>query len=120
MPDWYFWWYFATLSLLPPGLETWVILGLPVVAFLTLFCLPLISNKGDRAPSKRPWALGVVIAAFTAFVVLTIYAYYEPWSPDFGVPPLPAKVVGAESGPIAEGAALVHSKGCLYCHDIDG
>ncbi len=49
MPDWYFWWYFAVLSLLPPGLETWVILGLPVVGFLGLFLLPLISNRGHRA-----------------------------------------------------------------------
>jgi ubiquinol-cytochrome c reductase cytochrome b subunit len=120
MPDWYFWWYFAVLSLLPPALETWVILGMPVLAFLTLFCLPLISNKGDRAPSKRPWAVAVVITGFAAFTVLSIYAYHEPWSPDFGVEPLPANVVGAEDGPRAEGAKLLHSKGCLYCHNIDG
>ena len=49
MPDWYFWWYFAVLSMLPPGLETWVILGAPVIGFLVLLCLPMLSNRGHRA-----------------------------------------------------------------------
>ncbi len=120
MPDWYFWWYFAILSMLPPNLETWIILGSPVAAFLLMFFLPLISNKGHRAPSKRPWAVGAVIAGGIAFVVLTIYGYRKPWSPDFGVDPLPESVVGATEGPVANGAALVHTKGCMYCHNIDG
>ncbi|MEZ6070802.1 MAG: cytochrome b N-terminal domain-containing protein [Pirellulales bacterium] len=120
MPDWYFWWYFAVLSMLPPGLETWVILGAPVLGFLVLFCVPLISNRGHRAPSARPWAVGIVIAGAAAFVALTIFGYREPWSPDFGVPPLPESVVGVDSGTVAEGAKLAHSKGCLYCHHIDG
>lgn len=120
MPDWYFWAYFAVLSLSPPALETWIILGAPVLGFLILFCVPLFSNKGHRAPSRRPWAVGIVFACSVIFVVLTIYGYKEPWSPDFGVPELPGRVVGAESGPIAEGGKLVHSKGCLYCHNIGG
>jgi ubiquinol-cytochrome c reductase cytochrome b subunit len=53
-------------------------------------------------------------------VILTIYGYREPWSPDFGVKPLPEDVVGTTEGAVAEGAALMHLKGCLYCHDIDG
>jgi ubiquinol-cytochrome c reductase cytochrome b subunit len=120
MPDWYFWWYFAVLSMLPPGLETWIILGAPVLGFLAIFFLPLISNKGHRAPSKRPWAVGTVVFGVAAMVVLTIYGYRKPWSPDFGAEPLPESVVGASTGPVAEGAALAYSKGCLYCHDIDG
>jgi len=120
MPDWYFWWYFAVLSLLPPSFELWFILGVPVIGLLVLFCLPLFSNKGHRAPSKRPWAVAIVVAAFTGFVVLSVYGYREPWSPDFGVPELPRSVVGADRGPVAEGAKLVHSKGCLYCHAIAG
>ncbi|QDU09994.1 cytochrome b N-terminal domain-containing protein [Gimesia aquarii] len=120
LPDWYFLWYFAVLSLLPPQLETWVILGVPVVGFIVLFFLPLISNKGHRAPSKRPWAGGAVIFISMAFIVLTIYGYKKPWSPDFGVKELPASVVGTDKGPLAEGAKLMHIKGCLYCHDIGG
>lgn len=120
MPDWYFWWYFTILSMLPPSLETWVILGAPVIGFVLMFALPLLSNRGHRAPSKRPWAVGLVVVGLAAFVALTAYGYRAPWSPDFGVKPLPADVVGATEGPVAEGAQLLHEKGCLYCHDVDG
>ena len=119
MPDWYFWWYFAVLSMLPPALETYVILGLPVVAFLALFVLPLLFNKGNRAPSKRPWAVAIVIFGLTAFIVLTIYGYRKPWSPDFDVEPLPATVINSTDSQAINGALLVHQKGCLYCHSID-
>jgi len=120
MPDWYFWWYFAILSMSPPALETWIILGGPIVGFLALFLLPMVSNRGHRAPSKRPWAAGTVFTAFTGFVVLTIYGYRKPWSPDFGVKPLPVSIIGTDTGPVAHGGHLVHEKGCLYCHDIGG
>ena len=75
---------------------------------------------GERAPSLRPWAVGTVFALAVGFVVLTIYGYNKPWSPDFGATPLTAEVVGATEGPVAEGAVLAHTKGCLYCHDIRG
>ncbi len=120
LPDWYFWWYFAVLSLLPPSYEFWFIMGVPVVGFLILFCAPLFSNKGHRAPSKRPWAVGIVVAGIASFVVLTVYGYREPWSPDFGVEELSVAVIGADDGPVFEGAKLVHEKGCLYCHAVDG
>ncbi|MEW4453600.1 cytochrome b N-terminal domain-containing protein [Bremerella sp. JC817] len=120
MPDWYFWWYFAVLSMLPPALETYIILGSPVLGFVILFVLPLLSNKGQRAPSQRPWAVGTVIFGATAFIVLTIYGYLKPWSPDFDVKPLPPEIVKSNDPKIQEGALLVHQKGCLYCHDIDG
>ena len=45
MPDWYFWWYFAILSMLPPQLETFVILGLPVVGLLGLIVVPMIVEQ---------------------------------------------------------------------------
>ncbi|MEM8678346.1 MAG: cytochrome b N-terminal domain-containing protein [Planctomycetota bacterium] len=120
MPDWYFWWYFAVLSMLPPELETYVILGLPVVAFLGMFLLPVFFNRGHRAITKRPWAVAAVIFGFTAFVVLTIYGYLKPWSPDFGVEPLPVAVVDSTDARVVNGALLVHQKGCLYCHEIEG
>lgn len=120
MPDWYFWWYFAILSMLPPDLETYIILGMPVLGFLGLFVVPLISNRGHRAPSKRPWAIGTVIFLGAAFLVLTIYGYRKPWSPDFDVKPLPADVVNSNDPHIQKGAELLRQKGCLYCHDVDG
>ena len=120
MPDWYFWWYFAILSLLPTSLETWVILGAPVLGFVVLLLLPLFSSTGHRSPKKRPLAIGFLLVGIAGFLVLSIYGYREPWSPRFDAEPLSAEIVGTESGPVAEGAKLFHSKGCIYCHAIDG
>lgn len=127
-PDWYLMWYFAVLALLPPSIETWVILGAPLLAFGILFVIPLVAPRGERAPSRRPWAVAAVVAAALGFVVLTILGFQAPWSPDFGVQPLPPTLIASAAASVPEssratverGAALVHSKGCLYCHDIDG
>jgi ubiquinol-cytochrome c reductase cytochrome b subunit len=119
-PDWYFLFYFAVLSMLPANLETWVILGGPLVVILLLLFLPLLSNKGDRAPSRRPWALATLVVATTAVVILTIYGRRSPWSPDFTAQPLGAHVAGITPGPIADGAQVFFDKGCIYCHEVEG
>jgi ubiquinol-cytochrome c reductase cytochrome b subunit len=61
-----------------------------------------------------------LVLAIGCFLVLTIYGVQAPWSPAFDVQPLPPTVVGATTGPVADGAVLVHQKGCLYCHDVGG
>lgn len=118
-PDWYFLFYFAILSMLPANLETWVILGGPLVVILGLLALPLLSNKGERAPSRRPWAVATVIVAVTALVVLTIYGAQSPWSPQFSARPL-AEQVPTTAGANSPGARVFFDKGCIYCHDIAG
>lgn len=45
---------FAVLALLPRGTEAYVIVDAPVVAATSLRVLPLIINRGQRAPSRRP------------------------------------------------------------------
>ena len=64
--------------------------------------------------------MGTVVFGFTALLVLTIYGYKKPWSPDFGVKPLPASAVASSDAAVVHGAELVHQKGCMYCHEIDG
>src|SRR5882724_11529614 len=111
-PDWYFLFYFAILSMLPASMETWVILGGPLVVILGLLFLPLISNRGARAPSRRPWAVATVIFAVTALVVLTIYGAKSPWSPNFSAKPLAESIPATADSGIHKGAEVFFNKGC--------
>jgi ubiquinol-cytochrome c reductase cytochrome b subunit len=119
-PDWYLLWYFAVLALIPHKLTTPVILLAPLVGILTLILIPIVSNKGERHPRNRPWAIGAVIMVVMMIGPLWVEAIREPWSPDFAAKPLPVKVVGIASGPIADGARLFHEKGCEFCHEVAG
>ena len=119
-PEWYFLWYYAILSLIPKWSEDWVMIWGPALFGVALILLPFVAGKGQRSPFRRPWSF--IIVAFVLFMI----AYYgavgrvAPWSPRMDAPPLPVQVVGATSGPIAEGAKVFHDKGCEYCHKISG
>ena len=119
-PDWYLLWYFAILALSPARLETYIILLAPLFVGALLISAPLVSNKGERSARRRPWAIALVMVTVVMIGSLWILGARSPWSPNFHAPPLTAKVVGATSGPIAEGARLFHDKACLNCHLIAG
>jgi ubiquinol-cytochrome c reductase cytochrome b subunit len=117
-PDWYLLWYFAVLALLPPSLESVVIVLGPLLVAAFLLSFPLISNKGERSVWRRPWAAAIAVATLVMIGSLWVLGKRSPWSPNFDAGPLPSEVVGATSGPVAEGALLFRSKGCLNCHLI--
>jgi ubiquinol-cytochrome c reductase cytochrome b subunit len=119
-PEWYFLWYYAILSLIPKWSEDLVMVWAPALFGAALILLPLVAGKGQRSPLRRPWSF--VIVAFVLFMI----GYYgfvgqiAPWSPRMDASPLPALVVGVDSGPIADGARVFHDKGCEYCHKVSG
>jgi ubiquinol-cytochrome c reductase cytochrome b subunit len=115
-PDWFLLWYYGLLSIKPPRIETFTMVYLPAIAVLILILLPLLSGRGERSPSRRPWSIAVLVFLVTAFGVLTELGGRAPWVMDFGTEPLPAHAVGFEAGPVWQGAALFHERGCQYCH----
>ncbi len=122
-PDWPFWWLFALLSLSPPSAETIIILGMPVVLVAALFLVPFISNRGERAPSRRPVAVLSVVVMVTVLAVLTYYGATEPWSPVMGAwssDPVPEGVVKASSPLQLQGAVVLQNKQCRNCHALEG
>jgi ubiquinol-cytochrome c reductase cytochrome b subunit len=122
-PDWYLLWYFAVLALLPPSVESAFIVLAPLLVGALLFSAPLLSNRGERAASRRPWAIGMSIATVVMIGSLWVLGRRSPWSPNFEAEPLPPSVVGTTTGTVAEGARLFHDKGCINCHliqDIGG
>jgi ubiquinol-cytochrome c reductase cytochrome b subunit len=119
-PDWYFMWYFAVLSVIPRWMENYVIILGPLIFGLLLIFLPLLAGQGERSPLRRPWSIAVV--ATVVFIIARYWALgvVAPWSPRLAAPPLPAEVVGAASGPVADGAVVFYDKGCEYCHTVAG
>ncbi|MEM7138338.1 MAG: cytochrome b N-terminal domain-containing protein [Myxococcota bacterium] len=119
-PDWYLLWYFAVLALLPPAVESVVMVAVPIVVLGGLFVLPLFYNKGERHWTRRPWAVAILALVVVFVGSMWIAGVQAPWSPDFEAKPLPPEVVGVTEGPVAEGAVYFYEKGCLYCHQIEG
>jgi ubiquinol-cytochrome c reductase cytochrome b subunit len=119
-PDWYLLWYYALFALMPPSIENIVIIGAPLVGIIVLLLVPIISNRGERSPRRRPWAVVAVAFGIVTVAALWVQGARAPWSPNFAAEPLAADVVGATSGPVADGARVFHDKGCINCHLIEG
>lgn len=119
-PDWYFLWYFVLLSLIPKWSERWVILLGPLIFGLFLVFLPFVAPRGERHPLRRPWSIAIVVVALATIAHYSRIGHLAPWSPRMDAPPLPPGVVGATSGPVADGARVFYDKGCEFCHEISG
>lgn len=118
-PDWYLLWTFSLFALLPPSWEIYFIVMGPSIAAIVLLLIPLW-NRGERSPTRRPWAIASVVAICLMVGSLWIAGIRSPWSPDFTAVPLPPAVVGATAGPVDAGAHLFYDKGCEFCHTIAG
>jgi ubiquinol-cytochrome c reductase cytochrome b subunit len=119
-PDWYLLWYFALLALIPAKLEGYVMILGPALVGIILLVIPLLSNKGERAPSRRPWSIAVVLLSVIMIGSLWIEGLRAPWTPNFDPIPLPTAVVGASKGIVFEGSRIFAAKACLNCHRIAG
>lgn len=120
-PDWYFLGYFALLAVIPKGLESIVIIGLPALAFAFLFLLPLIRPRGERHVSRRPMAVAAVGLGVLAYGALTVAGFASSWVPvSTEGASLPPAVLGGLTAPQAAGAQLFVRKDCFACHEVGG
>ena len=120
-PDWYMIPFFALFALMPHKIESIAMMLGPLLTIFLLFSIPFISNKGERSPMKRPWAMFGVICVFIFIISLLIVGLKAPWSPHFDAKPLPLSAI-KQANPdttIIEGVHLFYNKGCEYCHKIN-
>src|SRR5262245_31941721 len=122
-PEWPFLWLFALLSLSPPAAETFIILVFPVLLIVALLLVQFVSNRGERAPSRRPVAVLSVIVIATVLCVLTYQGVTSPWSPQMTAwsgDPIPENLVHGRSPLELQGALVFQNKNCRNCHALEG
>lgn len=122
-PEWPFLWLFAMLALSPPEIETFIMLVFPLVVIGVLLAVPFVSNRGERAPSRRPVAVLSVIVIYTAIGVLTYLGATAPWSPKMEAwtgDPVPVSIVERSNVSQLVGGAVFQFKNCRNCHALDG
>ena len=122
-PDWPFLWLFGLLSVSPPGLETFIMLVFPVVLIIALLLVPIVSRRGERAPSRRPVAMLLAIVIWTTLGVLTYEGVTSPWSPVMDAwsrEPIPEDIVKRATPVELQGAAVFQNKNCRNCHALAG
>jgi ubiquinol-cytochrome c reductase cytochrome b subunit len=122
-PDFFFLWLYALLSLLPPQMETPVLLIGPVVAIGFLILLPFIAGEGEKSWRRRPVAVVTLLLVAVALGTFTRLASYAPWSPVMNAwsgDPVPVEYLSGRSPLERQGSLVFQVKQCRNCHSIGG
>jgi ubiquinol-cytochrome c reductase cytochrome b subunit len=122
-PEWPFLWLFGLLSLSPESAETFIMLVFPVLLIGVLFLVPFVSNRGERAPSRRPVAVLAVVVIYTVLAALTYQGVTSHWSPKMSAwsgDPIPDNLVRGRSPLELQGAVIFQNKNCRNCHALEG
>ncbi len=122
-PDFFFLWLYALLSLLPPQLETPVLLIAPVIGIGVLLLLPFLSGEGEKSWKRRPIAVLTVLLAAVTLGTFTKLASYTPWSPKMNAwsgLPVPEQCLKQRSPLERQGALVFQEKQCRNCHALGG
>jgi ubiquinol-cytochrome c reductase cytochrome b subunit len=122
-PDYFFLWLYALLALLPPAMETPVILIGPVLAIGGLLLLPFLFGEGEKSWRRRPIAILTILLIAVALRSFTHLAGYSPWSPVMNAwsgEPIPDKILAGRSALERQGALVFQGKQCRDCHALGG
>jgi ubiquinol-cytochrome c reductase cytochrome b subunit len=88
-----------------------------------LLAVPFLSNRGERAPSRRPVSVLLVVVIYTTLAALTYEGVRAPWSPDmtaWTADPIPIAIVERCSPVELQGSLVFQYKNCRNCHALDG
>ena len=121
-PDYFFLWLYALLSLLPPSMETPVLLVGPAVGIAALLLLPFLSGEGEKSWRRRPIAVLTVLLIAVVLGTFTRMAEVAPWSPRMDAwsgDPVPDRVVKGSTALARQGALVFQVKQCRNCHALD-
>ena len=122
-PDFYFLPLFSVFALLPPYLETVLMLTAPVIGIVILFLVPFLSNSGEKSARRRPVAVVSVILIMLTLTVLAWLGTYSPWSPvmtAWSGAPTPVELIKKRSPLELQGAVVLQAKQCRNCHSLGG
>src|SRR5262245_55419787 len=122
-PDFFFLWIFAALALLPPDMETFLLLVGPVVGIGFLIALPLLSGTGEKSWRRRPVSVLLLLLILVSLSAFTLLGVRSPWSPDMNAwssTPVPERYLAGRSPLERQGAIVLQVKQCRNCHALDG
>jgi ubiquinol-cytochrome c reductase cytochrome b subunit len=122
-PDFFFRWLYAMLALLPPALETPLLLAGPVIVVGFLLLLPFLSGEGEKSWKRRPIAVVTLLLIAVAFGTFTRLAASSPWSPVMNAwsgDPVPVEYLEGRSPLERQGSLVFQVKQCRNCHSIGG
>jgi ubiquinol-cytochrome c reductase cytochrome b subunit len=120
-PDFFFLWLYALLSLLPPAMETPVLIIGPAIALVVLLALPFFSGEGEKSWRRRPIAVLTILLVAVVLGTFTSLADHAPWSPVMNASTgaaIPAKFVNGRTPLQVQGALVFQSKQCHNCHSL--
>jgi ubiquinol-cytochrome c reductase cytochrome b subunit len=120
-PDFFFLWLYAVLSLLPPSMETPVLLVGPAVVLVALLVLPFVFGEGEKSWRRRPIAVLSILLIAVALGSFTHLAGFTPWSPmmdAWSADSIPPKFLQNRSALERQGALVFQDKQCRNCHAL--
>jgi ubiquinol-cytochrome c reductase cytochrome b subunit len=120
-PDFFFLWIFALLALLPPQMETPLLLIAPIVVIGALVLLPFLAGEGEKSWKRRPVAVLSLLVIAVAFSAFTRLGITSPWSPvmnAWSADPVPMAYLKGRSPLELEGALIFQAKQCRNCHSL--
>ncbi len=122
-PDTPFLWIFSLFALLPPKLETPIILIAPIIAIVTMLALPLYAGEGEKHWSRRPVAVLMLMVIAFSLSIFTRLGQTHPWSPvmnAWSADPVQPQFLKGRTPLERQGAIVFQQMQCRNCHSLDG